>query len=212
MATHQSHDDQQPASRSVTSSPTLTPGQVYGDARHTTGDPDSATTPADAFSVTFELVFVDDDRVLLRARSGSDYRYERRDEFEAGIGSRWRLLTDPGEAKHTDQTLPDDTHQLEPYLRLLRNRRANHEETNGERGRLLTQGIQQAIIALEHYDPTPCDFEAVDGIGPQTAANLRDAGFVTDADVDVARNDRLLNVDGIGEQTLANLTAFVANP
>lgn len=194
MATHKqvpletNHADQSP-------SPAV--GHVYGDARHAT-----ATDGETTYNRAYEVVYADADRLLLSETSSPEYRYEKRTQFETGIGQRWKLL------EVTDTDASDDAgpsaSQLLSLARHLRD--AFNDKNDPARAAAITQFLE---IAERHAGLSEIDWTRVDGVGEQTAANLREHGFHTDADLLVAPDDSIRAVDGVGTKTLENLYEYI---
>lgn len=65
--------------------------------------------------------------------------------------------------------------------------------------------------APEPATPTEAtvEFEAVDGVGPETAGQLRTTGFVTERDVREAADEDLLGVSGVGPAALAAIREYL---
>lgn len=178
-------------------SPTPAVGHIYGDARHTTTSNGEIT-----YNRAYEVVYADADRLLLSETGSPEYRYEKRTQFVTGIGQRWELL------EVTDTDAPDDTgpsaSQLLSLARHLRD--AFDHENNPERVVALDQFLE---LADHQAGLTEIDWTRVDGVGKQTAANLREHGFHTDADLLVAPDDSIRAVDGVGKKTLENLYEYI---
>lgn len=152
-----------------------------------------------------KVVYVDDRVVLLRDEDGHT-TLSPRDSVEGQLGSRYRPRPDAD---------PDvDGGQYDR----LRRRLAEYREQEGRTARHKAEALAESIDLLAppaagddagddeagatDEDPE-IEFEAVDGIGPETAAALRESGFVTRSDVRTAADDDLLAVSGVGPAGLA---------
>lgn len=65
--------------------------------------------------------------------------------------------------------------------------------------------------ASESVEPAEAtvEFEAVDGVGPETAGQLRTTGFVTERDVREAADEDLLGVSGVGPAALGAIREYL---
>ena len=171
------------------------PGFVYGDERHA-NDGDGPTYPEQ-----FQIVFIDDNRVLMKNLKSADYRFEIRRPFDRAVGNRWTLLKTPDHDESDVMNTPD----IAPYVSLLNHQRDKHEQETTESAPNKVEALTNAINILKSHTPQEMDWAEVDGVGPKTAENLKARGFSTDADVSIATDTALLKVSGMGEKTVANL-------
>jgi hypothetical protein len=188
-----------------------TEGQVYADARHQAS---SSANGNNASTQAYIIRFVDENRVLMESQTDSgDYRYERREQFDNAVGSRWRRLkteeSDGDEAPPTGQdTSPEASLDLDELIKAYTQRRAvlsagytdSVDHPNSRRAEL------QLIIKLLDSHPAPkITLTDVDGIGEETAAALTDAGLDTVAAVITVPISRLTDINGVGRVTAENL-------
>lgn len=129
-----------------------------------------------------------------------------RETFESLLGTRYRFRPDadpdvemgrpvgPATAGETD----DDGDEAGENERLdaFADDRASADGADGE-GDAAGEGDDEV------------DFEAVDGIGPATAGQLRSTGYVTERDVRRASDEDLLAVAGVGPSALDAIREFV---
>lgn len=65
---------------------------------------------------------------------------------------------------------------------------------------------EEALRRLEG-SPTSNSLEDVDGVGPELAENLKEAGYQTPEDLKTASDEDLLDVDGLGQAKLKQIRA-----
>ncbi|MFB6166154.1 MAG: helix-hairpin-helix domain-containing protein [Haloarculaceae archaeon] len=123
--------------------------------------------------------------------------------FDSLLGNRYRA--------RPEAELPVDGGQLER----LRERIAEYDDAEGRKATHYADAMREALDVLTDDAPVAdaldeVDFEAVDGIGPETAATLRARGFVTHADVRSADDEALLAVSGIGPANVAAIRDAVS--
>lgn len=123
--------------------------------------------------------------------------------FDSLFGSRYRPR--PGAELDVDGG----------QLGRLRERRAEYEAAEGRKAAHKADALREAIDLLTGDDTVDealeeFDFESVDGIGPETAAQLRASGFVTRTDVRSADDEDLLAVPGIGPANVEAIRDAVA--
>jgi len=177
-------------------------GDVYGDERHA----ETNSGGERQYPVKYEVVFADDNRVLLRNVDRSDdYRHERIPQFLEGLGSRWTPLS-RGEGNL--ESVPD----FNAALRLLELQRQQHEDNDTRKATHIAEGIDIAISLLRDMQPTRMEWTSIDGVGPETATNIEAAGIETDIDALVASDDTLLDIAGVGQTTVENIRRQVDSP
>lgn len=178
----------------------LVAGQVYGDERHSGQRDDEKKYPR-----RYEVVYVDEHRILLRSTTDDEYRYERRSQFEDGLGNRWKLIEDANESDEL-QTLPS----VSPLIAILRQQQTSYEQQQGREAQHKVDAFAEAIELLRSYQSTPVDWTAVNGIGEATAQSLQDSDIESDIDLQAASDEQLLAIDGVGEETLERLQKYAS--
>lgn len=178
-------------------------GQVYTDARHEDDDYDER----------LRIVYVDDERVLLRSNKqltqAAHLRYmcEFRDTFEENVGSgRYKLVDEPDDPPITPT---DGVGTALTVLKQLRSKEEYQYENGGgsRKAKHRMEAFDDAIEAMMTLNPTNIDWSTVDGVGAKTAQNLDEAGFETDVAVQQAEDEQLLDVGGVGQKNLDNIKA-----
>ena len=158
----------------------------------------------------YELVYLDDERVLLRSdeqgQRTNNLRYlcETLDTFckEAADGCYERVDTaGTGKLRPDEDTLP--------AIAALKRLREEYSEKTDEDTEAAFVALSEAIRRLQHGSVDEEDWTTVDLIGEVTSENLHDAGVVTKEDARAADDELLLNVDGMGEQSLSNLRDYI---
>ena len=146
-------------------------GEIYGDERHSHSGEDSERL----YPVRYEVVYADENRVLLRDADGTDdYRHERIPEFLEGLGTRWtRLESGSGSTELT--SVPD----FDAALRVLKYKQARFTQRDSRKGDHMAEGIDEAISVLRDFEPQPIEWTSIPGIGPQTAEKIEDRGITT---------------------------------
>lgn len=177
----------------------ITEGDIYGDERHS----EQADTGELTYPRRYEVVYTDENRVLLRNTDQSDdYRHERIPGFLEGVTTRWtRLSEGDGEL----ESVPD----FAAAIRLLKLKREEYAGKDSRKGSHVAEGITVAIDLLREMEPSPVEWTSVTGVGPKTADELEAAGIVTDIDAALASDDKLLDIPGVGEGTVENIRSEV---
>lgn len=159
------------------------------------------------------IVYADDRVVLARDETGST-TLTPREAFDSELATRYRARPDAD---------PDvDAGQ---YGR-LRERLAEYDERDGRKAEHKADALREALDLLAdrgegddssaeadddaEVDDPEARFEDVPGVGPETAANIRTQGFLTESDVRAASDEGLLAVSGVGPDTVENIREFVA--
>lgn len=177
--------------------PLIAKGQIYGDERHS-----EFVDGEKVYHRQYEVVYQDDKLLLLRDVDDGQHRSDPVTQFREGIGSRWTLL-ESGQDDELLASLPD----LAPVLAALERRREHYLEKSGQIAAHRAEAIKEALDIVSGYSPAPVEWDTIDGIGDETAANLVDAGVVSEADVRSASDEDLLTVDGIGTGTVERIRA-----
>ncbi|MCU4801545.1 helix-hairpin-helix domain-containing protein [Halobacteria archaeon HArc-gm2] len=149
-----------------------------------------------------KVVYADDRVVLVRDETAHSTLVPR-ESFVAELDARYRRrpAADPDVAGGPFERLQD----------LL----AEYDRQDGRKAEHKADALREALGRVENPDDDDepvspeVPFEAVDGIGPSTAAKLRSRGFVTEADVRTASDDALLGVAGVGPANLTAIREFV---
>lgn len=168
----------------------ITAGQVYEDDRD---------------DVTYRLVYADEHYALLRSdtsRRRTDtpmYRGEYRDTFEEYVGGgRFELV----EEAEDPPRMPDG---LTPVLACVNRLKDHYLLEGGRKNQHKAEALAELLEELEGLDAREMDWERAEGVGPQTAANLEEAGYTTDVALRQADDAALLDVGGVGQKNLQNL-------
>jgi len=184
-------------------------GQVYGDKRQANYDGDVI----EGYDERLRLVYVDDERVLLRSNDTIDrgnhigrhhYRCEHRETFEKNAGAgRYQLLEEPTDPPRMPT---DGVSSTLTVLKRLQSMEQNEAQSGGGRkSKHRLEAFTDAIEAISEMDPTSIDWSSINGVGNKTAENLNEAGFETDVDVQSASDEQLLDVGGVGSKNLENI-------
>lgn len=151
------------------------------------------------------VVYADEMVVLTRDEAGHT-TLTPRETFESLLGTRYRVRPDA-----------DPDVEMGPPVAAASGDGSGETPEAGENERLDAFADERAEAGDEADDASESDadgdgevdFEAVDGIGPATAGQLRSTGYVTERDVRRASDDDLLGVAGVGPSALAAIRKFV---
>lgn len=177
---------------------------VYGDARHENDD--------GTFDEQWRIVYVDDEVVVMRSNKeyergrgyrGKRHRLEKRHVFEEEAGSgRYKPISE-AEAK------PPKSDEIHYHIGLVKRMFAHYNEKPGRTAQHKAEALGELIEMLEDFEAEEVDWTEVPTIGEKAAENLREAGFLTDADVRVADEQELLDVNYVGQSGADNLKEYV---
>lgn len=169
-------------------------GQVYEDARE---------------GRKLGLIFLNNGCVVLRdyGEAANDnwlgHRIERRDTFEKQVGSDFYEL-------QFEESGSIETHG--PYSEMQR-LLESYENQSGRKAEHKAEAIAECLDLLFHETTPdmlePIEFEAIEGIGPDTAESLQRSGISVVSDVEKFSDDDILSVDGMGEKNLERLKQHV---
>jgi len=177
---------------------------VYGDARLQNDD--------GSFDEQWRLVYVDDEIVLMRSNKNHDrgrgyknkmHRLEQRDVFEKEAGSGRYKKVSESSAK------PPKSDDIHYHIGIIKRLLSHYKEKPGRTAGHKAEALDEVIGMLEEFDIEEMDWTEVDNIGETAADNLRDAGFRTDQDVQIADEEELLDVDYVGQSGVENLKSYV---
>jgi len=174
--------------------------EVFVDARHENDD--------GTFDEQWRIVYVDDEVVVLRSNKerergsgyrGTIYRTEQRAKFEkrAGAGRYKKIQESENSPPHSDN--------IEYHIGLVKRLIDKYSSQPGNIAKHKAEGFQELLGMLEEFDAQEIDWTEVDTIGQKAADNLRDAGYVTDADVRAASKESLTDVPYVGDAGADNL-------
>lgn len=172
------------------------PGMVFRDERHS--DDGALLT----------LVYLDDYVALLRSSFVKErgagrhaHRLSPREMFEIQLGA--------GRLKRVDEESPVPGGHLSD----IKQRAEELEQSDGRKGKHYAEALHEAVElftdGLDEEDRETVPFEDIDGVGGNTASNLRAAGYTTAGDVRRASDDSLLDIRGVGEGNLQNIRNYV---
>lgn len=177
---------------------------LYGDARHKNDD--------GTFDQQWRIVYCDDEAVVMRSNESLNrksghcnkrYRLEYRDTFEQEAGSgRYERIEESDEA-------PPRSDEIHYHMGIVKRLIAHYDEKPGRTAAHKKEALTELLEMLEDFEAEEVDWTQVDTIGQQAADNLRDEGFVTNADVRVADKEELLDVSYVGESGAENLKEYV---
>lgn len=189
--------------------PPLAEKQVYGDERYRTSALDDDTPPLERYERTYKIWALNEDRVCLRCREQPDeYRYDRREDFEANRGSRFKLLHRSPETEAskypTDLELDIIYTLLDEYADQIdgASRTASHK----------AEGLREFRDGLQRIDFDHVDWETIPNIGQDKAQTLYEAGIATPRDLFAADVDELTALSGIGQGTVNQLRQQYTEP
>jgi predicted flap endonuclease-1-like 5' DNA nuclease len=195
-------------------------------------DPQIGHVVADQRTGELRLILYVDDRVVLTRDETNGTTLTPRGAFEAALGSRYRLRRDADPAIDGGQY--DSLRDRLAEFGARDGRKAGHKVAAIEEALDIVTGSAEAVPgdgaaagdgtgdgdsagenpgdgaeagtggAADKRDPE-VDFEAVPGIGPETAGKLRTQGFVTPEDGRSASDEALLGVSGVGPAALEAL-------
>ncbi len=182
-------------------------------SEHTRTDPKIGHVVADQRTGDRKLLIYVDDRVVLTRDEAGHTTLTPRANFEAKLGTRYRLR------RNADPAIDGGQYDA------LRDRLAAYEAEDGRKAAHKADALREALDVLAGQAPDDgeedgadsaaddadpeVDFEEVPGIGPETAGKLRAQGFQTEGDVRTASDEDVLAVSGVGPSALANLREFV---
>lgn len=179
----------------------LVEGQVYVDARYDDIDHEEELT----------LIYIDEQIAVLRSsedlnrQSGKRHRQMPRAAFEEQVGSgRLRKIRDAEEF--------DPNIKLSEVLARAKRYRDYWNNAGGRKESHKAEAMHEFVEELKEMrqrNGEEVEFEEISRVGETTAKNLRDAGFVTQRDIEAASDDDLLAVDGVGETSLENIREYI---
>lgn len=149
-----------------------------------------------------KVVYADDRVVLVRDETGHSTLIPR-ETFVTELGNRYR--------RRPEATLAVDGGPFDRF----HDRLAEYDARDGRKASHKADALREAMGLLDGDDETDdpdspdVPFEDIDGIGPSTAAKLREQGFVTEDDVRAASDEAILAVAGVGPANLTAIREFV---
>lgn len=178
---------------------------VYGDARVQKDD--------ESFDEHWRVVYVDDEVVVMRSNKnherGSGYknklhRLEERDVFEKKAASgRYTKISESAAS-------PPKTDEIHYHVGVIKRMLAHYREKPGRTAQHKAEALHEVIEMLDEFDIEEVDWTEVPTIGQAAADNLRESGFRTNKDIEIADKDELLAVDYVGEGGVENLKEYVS--
>ncbi len=192
----------QPPSPRQSDAAELHPGMVFEDQRHA-GEQTSRHT----------LVFADSRSIILEASDGGR-QFTSREQFDRARGSRWKQIdhslvtpTDESDTDTDDRTGVSISPATAMQSAIAIKRDSYARENTSTTFKIAALNDIEQILEPGCF--APVEFTQVDGIGEQTAANLRAHEITTPIDVRAASDSYLSEVQGIGPKTLNNLRETV---
>lgn len=177
---------------------------VYGDARVQNDD--------GSFDEQWRIVYVDDEVVLMRSNQNHDrgrgyknklHRLEQRDVFEQEAGSgRYKKISE-------SSAKPPKSDDIHYHVGIIKRLLAHYKEKPGRTAQHKAEALDEVIEMLNEFDMEEVDWTDVPTIGEAAAENLREAGFRTDKDVEIADKEELLDVGYVGQSGVENLKDYV---
>jgi hypothetical protein len=177
---------------------------VFGDARHENDD--------GTFDEQLRVVYVDDEVVLLRSNEdhergrgykGKKYVTEKRTVFEKNVGvDRFKKV------KESEKS-PPRSDEIQYHIGIIKRLIDKYEQQPGNIAKHKVEGFRELLEMIEEFDAEEIDWTEVDTIGEKGAGNLKDKGYVTDADIRAASVDSLTDVPYVGEAGAENIKEYV---